>query len=667
MILKFKDATNNEITKISTIDNTIQLNLEIDFEDIVTGTGQILHNGIVIGIFTRDIGSAVNIVFSEGNYSRKVNHGDIFRLIVTSPVGITTTAQLEIERVRLTRIPSVAYLIKEVTKFDNPRTISKLIRHQEQISILNRYSRQKSKKHMSTFVRELLYPIKDIYAPTDTIFPTPDAFYCEKGVTKVISVDDILNNDFVRVSGTVLPESTADMLEITGVKNVVGGIVTPVLFNGKITSLKFNSTVAIGNRSTFVCDIRNKVTGNTHESKVEIFTKEAHPVTSVNDVFNVIQWNTLVLTKTQLLSNDMGTNPPLTFVEIVSGSVYGGTVNISESNISFQSTGLAGQPAGFQYRIKDSKNNMSVGSVAINVLELPTIEAYLFSTSDLTTFINSYTPPTLAQIYNTWARFSNNGLYFPPGSTPTGEAASWELYGTGFRCTVNSSYLTGFISPKTYDNYVHTATLSSSGTDDDTIAIVLAFRRIESTNYVLLAVRTSSTTNVSTYTGTKSWSLALQVNGVVTILKTLSDATIVSKSGGWSTLGPTRVKIERIGSMITAYCSQFGTTTLLPDSKLEIDLNNSPVLSWALDPCSYGYACLSQQYSTYSDVVFEGGINANEIFDFDLNCTWEYIGGVWTKNTSKTIQSVLGYPRTVINPENGYTYRIEQNSITRIS
>lgn len=665
MILKFKDDLNNQISLIQTNIGIIRLNLEIDFEEITTGSGRILHNGISIGTFSRSVGSPVDITFINGNFTREVKHNDTFQLVVDIPTGISTVATLNIQRIQLHGIPKLPSTIQTVKQFQVPFSLPKILTHDDQINILRQYKSNIVPKHISQFVRELLYPIRDIYHPQKDAFPVDDTFYCSQGVVKIITTDEILNNDFVRVSGGIQSDATADVLEVTGIKSVVGGTVIPVLFNGKITSLRFTSSVGIGSLSTFVCEIKNKNTNSIHESNVVVYTKAPHPVNAVNDVYSVIQWNTLNLTKTQLLSNDVGLNPPLTFVEIVPGTISRGNINISGDNISFVGTGFAGQPAGFQYRIKDSKNNMSVGSVSIDVLELPQIEVYLFSTVEATAFMNSYIPPTLTQIYNTWARISNNGLYFPPGTTPTGEAASWELYGSGFRCTVNSVYLTGFISPKAYDTYTHEATLSSVAADNDTIALIIAFKRDGTTNRVLLAIREPG--GMTGYTGSTSWSLATNINGTISVIAKLTSYSIVQKLANWPQAGNTRVRVERIGSMITAYCSQFATTNILTASKLEIDLNNYPELAWALEKCPYGYACQSQQYSTYSNVVFEGGMNANEIFDFDLNCTWEYVGGVWTKNTSKTIQSALGYPRTVINPENGYTYRIEQNSITRIS
>jgi hypothetical protein len=86
-------------------------------------------------------------------------------------------------------------------------------------------------------------------------------------------------------------------------------------------------------------------------------------------------------------------------------------------------------------------------------------------------------------------------------------------------------------------------------------------------------------------------------------------------------------------------------------------------------PRQYGYFTLSQPYSTYLDIVLEGGLERDVAYlltggsDADGDGTddrwtgsevWRFANGAWTQSTSETIQSVLGYPRTVhVVDENG--------------
>lgn len=661
MILEFLNTNNEPITTVSTARDTVMLNLNINFEDTTAGSGRILKNDVVIGTFSRTAGSAVEIDMVSGNLARRVKHGDQFKLVLDTPFVQETT--LDVVRTHFSENPKLGKLLDEVLRYEYAGSFPKILTQQEQQRILNLYGRKaQGFKHVSLFVKEILSGLDDQYDISISTIPMVDSFQCAASVQKIISTSEILNNDLVRVNGSFVPNQNADILEIVSVKSVVGGVVTTSTFNGKISSIKFTDNIGVGGSGSFVCEIKNKQTSEIFESTVNLFVKERHPITAVADVYNLTQNGTLTLTTTQLVSNDVTINAPITFLGLV-GTPVGGTVSLSGTTITFVSTGFAGEPASFQYQIRDSKGNTSVGTVNINILELPEIEVYIFPTEELELFKNSYTPPSLTEIFNTWDRFSNNTLYYPAGTTPGGEAASWQLYGSGFRCTVNSSYLTGFVSPKEFTNYVHECTLSSVAEDNDVIALVVAFKRIGSSNYAILAVREPG--GLVAWTNSTSWSLLLFVDGTVTVLASISN-TSFKKSGNWSVVKYTRVRVERIGSMISATCSQFGTTAQLAVSKLEIDLNDFPSLAWALEPCKYGYSCLSQQYSTFSAVTFEGGANANQLFDLTLNCTWDYVTGAWVQDTEKTIQSVVGYPRTVTNPVNGKKYRIEATTITEI-
>jgi hypothetical protein len=301
------------------------------------------------------------------------------------------------------------------------------------------------------------------------------------------------------------------------------------------------------------------------------------------------------------------------------------------------------------------------------VLELPELEAYIFNTEELEVFKTSYTPPTLAEVFNSWDRFSNHTEYYPGGTPPQHEAAAWERYGQGFRCTINSGTWTGFVSPKNYTNYVHDCVFSSVAADNDCIGSVVAFKRENNINHTLVAIREPG--GVPWFTSSTCWSLAYVLNtnyGSPNIVVKTVALPSIKKQGNWSVVGQTRVRVERIGSMIRATCSQFGSTELVSESLLEIDLNDYSYLSWALDGAKYGYTCFSQQYSTFSNVQFDGGTNADQLFDLTLNCVWNFVNGVWVKDTTSTIQSLTGYPRTIVNPINGKRYRIKADSIVEI-
>lgn len=104
-----------------------------------------------------------------------------------------------------------------------------------------------------------------------------------------------------------------------------------------------------------------------------------------------------------------------------------------------------------------------------------------------------------------------------------------------------------------------------------------------------------------------------------------------------------------------------------PASKLEIDLSKIPELQWAREKCSYGYCCMSQRYSSYTNVSLEGDINRNQLLDFEMNQVWDWdsAGSRWVL-TSKTVQSEYGWPRTIISETDGMIYKIYENTIVKI-
>lgn len=392
------------------------------------------------------------------------------------------------------------------------------------------------------------------------------------------------------------------------------------------------------------------------------------------DFFSVIQESELLIPKSELLKNDSYDNtvnsPDIVFSGI-SNALNGDITDLGE-NIKFKSTNKTGYTAGFNYLIKAGVEQ-AMGKVSIDILPLPELEIFIYTSDELKDFIDSYTPPTLAEVFKSWNRFVAHNSWFPSGTTPTGEAASWEMISDNqFRCTVNSVELTGFISPHEYDVYSHTADLSSTDFDDDSIMLVIAFKRIDGFNHVLMLER--ETGGNTGYTNNKGFSIYYfygdssgkksKVIKYASGDKCYSGGTNTSLYG-WNNMSPTRVKVVRNGDSITCYSAPFKSTNLDAGEVISINLNDYPELSWAKGKCNYGYSCWSQKYSSYSNVIFEGGSNTKEAFDLDTGEVWEFSGNKWTK-TGKTIQQVLGWPRIVSNPNNGMKYNILENSIVKI-
>lgn len=302
---------------------------------------------------------------------------------------------------------------------------------------------------------------------------------------------------------------------------------------------------------------------------------------------------------------------------------------------------------------------------------LPDIQGYIFTPDDLEKFTNSYTPPTLAQIFSGWGRFCYNA-YYPPNTTPAGEAAAWEMMNANqFRCTVNSNYLTGFVSPETFTHYTHQADLSSTDGDDDHIGLVIAFARVNNYNHVLSAERLPG--GAAGYPATRYFTIMHQwddSSGMhYEILKVASGTKCDLGSGyhGWNVSSPTRVKIIREGNKITAQSSPFCSTDLAAGEEIIFNLDEFPQLAWAKEKLSYGYCCWSQNYSSFSNVDFSGAgeLDANFLYDLDTGDVLAYTNGRW-QVTGDKIWDHLGHPRKIVNPKNGKEYMIGYESITEI-
>ena len=693
MILQFKNNSNQVVTTLSTKFNTVELNLDIDFESIVSGNGRILHNSVTIGTFVRTAGSPVQINLISGNFTRTVNHGDVFTLVLDQPSDLNLTASLTIDRAHVEGTPKLASVVNMVMRYLSDVTYPFRLTNSDQKNILTKYNRPVIPKHMSTFVRELMFPLKDIYHPDASTFLKSDAFYCSDGVALIIPVADILSNDKVRSGGSVVDNQTTDSLELIGVKSSNGCTVTPTLFNGKISSLRILNTLPVGSVASFICEIKNKITNETFDSPVTVYIKSAHPINAIGDVYNLTQWEILSLSISQILSNDAAIHTPITFVEIIPSSAVNGTVSLTGSTISFQSTGLVGQPASFQYRIKDANNNTAVGTVNINILELPEVEAYIWETSSLLSE-NLYEPPTFLDVFNTWPRFCHDpSKWDDPADSLDLDYWVYEAAYDRVRYNLHAHpRLNGLYSLEPLENYVHQATIT--GTDDDSGSwdsegLVIAVNEDASGNLHTLTLQKAVGQNFVNYNdvmaGLKTahevacgyaivydclrpteWLVQQSRNSVPPVGTTARgfddgiNYNLRLNPNGFT------LKVERIGDTIRCWASALNSLVLDPATELTIDLNSDPRLAQFKGKKPYGYCVFSQPAVTWVNVSLVGGLNASKLYDMEANVVWEYINSTWV-NTGQTIQQELGYPRTVTNPKNGFVYRIEQNSITKLN
>ncbi|AGF59608.1 hypothetical protein B0P06_006118 [Clostridium saccharoperbutylacetonicum] len=265
-------------------------------------------------------------------------------------------------------------------------------------------------------------------------------------------------------------------------------------------------------------------------------------------------------------------------------------------------------------------------------------------------------------IYNTWYRFSHDSSESQPAVTS--ETTGW-VYDSDKKkiiCQNNSISYIGFISPEKYDNYNLEVTISSTDMDNDAIGSVIAFTKdAAGREYTLSVVRMRSfeshvlVENISTQ-------YAIVYNYNRSDEKLISYYSISSDTvGNWADIpNGIRLKIIRDGDKITTYSSDMNSTTVSAYNKIDIDLNSNELLSKFKGPCQYGYSCLSQMYSSFSDIKFDK--DNKYIYDSRTNSTWMVdVAGNWSIDSSKKVSSELGIGKFVFNEVTKKLYYINDS------
>jgi len=485
------------------------------------------------------------------------------------------------------------------------------------------------------------------------------------------------NTDSYKDIEKTIPISTLDITDISenppikliGVTDPSGGTVTFDDYNIYLTS-----TAAAGSNISFNYTVRNDI-NLTDTGTVNVKVMPTPQIQTADDTFEVTQGNQILISKSGLTNNDTdeGGYYPLTVTNVY--NVTGGTLDVSGDTITFTSTSLAGEAAGFKYDVENTQGVTQTGNVYITVNPLPAVDSLIFSDAQTTQDkLNEYTPDSMQDVFTSWYRFSHQGgniqvnpLTMYDGTTQYDLYSEniWKYHADEDRiaCQQNTPQHVGFVSTDKYKNYVHEATLSSPGGDDDMIGIVLAYTETSNPydEHTLIAQRTHGGI------GGGEWAIIYNKSksgDSVIINDSISGDDI---SGGWSG-DRTRVRAEREGNIIKVYASPMNSTTLDPNSMFEIDLSSDSRLHKFMDGGSYGYCCLSQDRSTFTDIQFEGGLDKSIILDIENNIVWEYSfeQSQWI-DTGRTIQDEIGYVREVYNPNTGDRYLVKENEIIKMT
>lgn len=487
-------------------------------------------------------------------------------------------------------------------------------------------------------------------------------------LTNTINISSLLAND--RDMAELYP------LTLTAVSNFIGGTAT---ISG--SNILFNCTALAGEPAGFTYTVKNSV-GVTAKVEVVCVVKALPPIQCNPDNYSVQQADTLVINQSSLLTNDVTAFPPLTIT--TTQNVVGGTLTKSGTNYNFKATALTGSTAGFKYNVTNAISQTGQGNVSIIITPLPRIKALLFDTStNATNFMNTYSPPTMSTIFNTWHRASGK-YFYPNGVGATGEAASWQyIVGSPspqndyFYFPTNSSHYNSLLSLEELTDYDLEVTLSSTSNDDDTIGLIALFRHdnVEGTNHAIIINRNVNGNNPRWFGITYLYYNTTNTMVPTYLIEKNNLASIQYKPPGnrhgWEKGGRSRVRLEKRGYKLKAWCSAFDSDVLINESMIEYDISSSNTIRpfFPTAKTSYGLTTYSQSNSTYTDIKLIGGLNVSQVLDAQTGKIYNYNTATykWDVDSSKTIADLLGYPREVYNPQTSQLFKINADkTITKL-
>jgi hypothetical protein len=264
-----------------------------------------------------------------------------------------------------------------------------------------------------------------------------------------------------------------------------------------------------------------------------------------------------------------------------------------------------------------------------------------------------------ASIYDKWYRFSHDKTEKQPALAS--ETIGWKYNSVTQKiiCQTNSRSYIGFISPEKYDSYSLEATLSSNDEDNDAMGLVIAFTKNSFGREYTLSVIRLRTHEVHVAVGNIVFQYGIVYNYGRSDKKLIASFSMSTETlEDWSTIpNGVRLRIVREGDKITTYTSQMNSTTIDPNCKIELDLNSDELLTKFKVPCQYGYSCLSQMYSTFSNITFDK--DTKYIYDARNNQTWVgKISGTWNPDPTKKASIEIGIGKFIFNEATKKLYYI---------
>lgn len=309
---------------------------------------------------------------------------------------------------------------------------------------------------------------------------------------------------------------------------------------------------------------------------------------------------------------------------------------------------------------------------------------YVVNTAaDLASCKNS--KPSFKDVFETWKMFSHQGA---TDNASADDMSHWSYDSTinTIKQSKNSDSYNGFISPRSYSGYDIKIRVYSNNTDDDVIGLVAAFAKDSNgKEHTLSFLRTGG--GVGSANGhVVSWACVLDDRGfgitstgngqTLLVDNTLNSGYLplstpgvntISNAQGWAGLGTGSViRIVRTGNVFEAWCSEFGSLDLIPESKITIDLDalstTYPALNLFKGASPWGYSTISQANSMYENISIT---DDNLIYDLVNTVVWTYDPGqaTWVTISGADPISAMGVGRLNFN---NITNKLFYNNGSRI-
>lgn len=267
---------------------------------------------------------------------------------------------------------------------------------------------------------------------------------------------------------------------------------------------------------------------------------------------------------------------------------------------------------------------------------------------------------SMAEVFNTWTRFSHRSPSYSNEETPA-ELAAWQYDAANdlIRCTVNSVTTIGFISPQNVLNYDLDVTMGSSDAADDLIGLIACANFVNTANgNELRKIDYFRSPGGAGSTGGSRYNAGYPGNVILVNRNTafkwgngnyganataagFSSTTTVQDKTGWKYApNGVRVRIERRGNIINMKASDLNDSVLLPDSEIIIDLSTDPRFAGFMGGSRYGFICNSQLDSYWKVNTF---IDYDKVI-VDLRNNKVYVSdgaGGWTVDPSRTANNII--------------------------